>query len=408
MSGAMLITVGGTKEPIIKSILRHKPDFVSFFASHDTTDNVSEIRRVVKRAGLSLKSELTLADNVNDLLHCHEKAEEAVKRVKSKGYQSGDVIVDYTGGTKNMSVALALAAITHGFSFSYVGGEVRTKKGIGIVKKGHEAIYRSVNPWDFLAVEEMKKIATLFNTYQFKAAKSVIDGLVDKNVRGKSIFKKLGILIEGYYMWDLFRHKDALKFVTRARIDELVEADNGVINKIARATKAQVEVLQRLSNADKSPCRELILDLFSNAERRFEEKKIDDAVLRLYRTVEMIAQERLLRGHNINTSGISPENIPESLKDPFSCHRAKSGKYKLPFYAAYALLDALNDKLGATYKKEEPNFKKIQSARNGSYLAHGFDSSKEEVYEKLRDFILELEVFEVGDAIMFPKMEYGD
>jgi hypothetical protein len=57
-----------------------------------------------------------------------------------------------------MSVALALAAVAHGFCFSYVGGgKERTKNGVGIVINGQEQVYSCINPWDFLAVEEKKR-----------------------------------------------------------------------------------------------------------------------------------------------------------------------------------------------------------------------------------------------------------
>ena len=67
MIRAMIISVGGTPEPIIKSIAEYRPEFVSFFASQDTHDKVSEIKRGLQEIKLSIKNEITLADDVNDL-----------------------------------------------------------------------------------------------------------------------------------------------------------------------------------------------------------------------------------------------------------------------------------------------------------------------------------------------------
>src|SRR3990172_5815350 len=108
MIKAMIISVGGTAEPIIRSIAEYRPEFASFFASQDTCDRISEIKRELQEAKLSIKNEITLAHDVNDLYHCFGKAEEAVKRALSKGYNSEEVIVDYTGGTKNIFVAPSL------------------------------------------------------------------------------------------------------------------------------------------------------------------------------------------------------------------------------------------------------------------------------------------------------------
>lgn len=403
----MIISVGGTRAPIIKSICEYKPEFISFLASQDSCDLVASIKTEVVSHGLNIKSETTLADDINDLVHCHEKAEEAVGRVITKGYRKEDIIVDYTGGTKHMSVSLALASISYGFSFSYVGGKERTKNGVGIVVNGQEEIYPSVNPWDFLAIEERKKIAILFNTYQFKAAKNLTDTLLEKTTKFKSLFKKIGFLIEGYYEWDLFRHQKALDLFKRAKIEEILETDDKSIKAFAKAAETNRLFLEEIVKNEKKPSGLLILDLYANAERRFNEGKVDDAVLRLYRLVEMIAQERLFRKYGIDVSDVKEEKIPEGLKGEFIKNYKSQfdGKIKISQTAIFKLLNALHDELGNTFKLNGKRFLAIQSSRNYSYLAHGFESSKEKTYLTLRDFILELNMFEVKDAPVFPKIE---
>jgi CRISPR-associated protein (TIGR02710 family) len=399
--------VGGTPATIIISIVEYKPEFISFCASQDTCDLVAGIKVEIDKNGLSTKSEITLADNINDLLHCHEKAEKAVERVTLKGYKKEDVIVDYTGGTKNMSVALALAAISHGFSFSYVGGKERTKEGVGIVVNGQEKIYQSVNPWDFLGVEEKKKITTLFNQYQFKAAKDLADDLSKKTTKYKTLFKKLGFLIEGYYKWDLLQHQETQDCFKRAKIDEILETDDMAIRKFAKATEAQLVFLQEIIKDGRKPSIRFILDIYSNAERRFKEGKIDDAILRLYRLVEMAAQERLLTKYDIDVSDVRKERIPEKLREGFTndYKSTHDGKIKIPLEAAFRLLMELDDDLGKTFASRETRFRDIQSSRNYSYLAHGFVSSRENTYSSLKDFILELDIFEVKDVPVFPKLD---
>ena len=406
---AMIISVGGTPAPIIKSICEYKPEFVSFFASQDTSDHVKSIKDEVLKSGINFKSELTLADDVNDLFHCHGKAEEAVRRVLSRGYGKESVIVDYTGGTKNMSVALALAAINQGFCFSYVGGKERTKNGTGIVIKGQEEIYHCINPWDFLAVEERKKIATLFNQYQFKAAKEIIDNLYEKNVNKKALFKKLGYLVQGYYMWDLFRHRDALSCFERAKVDEITKDDDEQIHAFARETNKKMIFLKVVippGNNGKNPSMPYMLDLYANAERRYGEGKVDDAILRIYRLVEMGAQERLWNKYSIHVSDVKTNQIPDILKNDFEKHKSKrGGKIKIPLTAAFDLLHALGNELGSVFEKRKEDFLSIQSARNYSYLAHGFESAKEKTYISLRDFVLSLDLFKQEEAPSFPKMD---
>lgn len=406
MISAMIISVGGTIAPIIKSITEYRPEFVSFFASQDTCDYVLEIKKGLQETSHTIKSEITLADDVNDLYHCFRKAEEAVKRVLSKGYRSDEVVVDYTGGTKNMSVALSLSAITHGFCFSYVGGTERTKGGVGIVIDGKEKVCKSVNPWDFLAIDERKKISYLFNTNQFKAAKELTDEVLKRSTKYKTVFKKLGFLIDGYYSWDLFNHGDAKGKFERARIEELLETDDEQIRSFAKATIYLKPLLEQLSQQQRQPNRLFILDIFSNAERRFCEGKIDDAIVRLYRVVEMLAQERLLGRYGIDTSNVSEEEIPQQLRDAFiSKYKAeKDGKIKLPQSVAFKLLEALGDDLGKEFNKRLEQFRQIQSQRNNSYLVHGFACAQENTYRKFKEFILDLNILRPEEIIEFPRL----
>lgn len=411
MIKAMIISVGGTPAPIIKSIGEYGPEFISFLASQDTCDKVLEIKNGIRNIFHSgIDSKITLADDVNDLYHCFEKAEEAVGRVISGGYTKDEVIVDYTGGTKNMSVALALAAVTYGFLFSYVGGEERTKEGVGIVVNGQEKIYKSINPWDFLAIEERKKIALLFNSGQFKAVKTLIDGLSARSTKYKSLFRKLGFIVDGFYNWDMFKHKEAMERFKRGRaLEELIEVDDRGIKSFAVDVKKLLEFLWRLiemSDNGKRACNELLLDLFANAERRFEEGKTDDAILRLYRLVEMAAQHILIERYAIDTSDVGPEQIPAPLRDEYIKTYKKDGKIKIPQNAAYRLLESLGDEAGIRFRKNENRFLDIQSSRNNSYLAHGFISSKESTYTKLKEFIIELNLFNLHEVVKFPEMDF--
>ncbi|WP_153304347.1 TIGR02710 family CRISPR-associated CARF protein [Desulfosudis oleivorans] len=403
-AGAMIVSVGGTPAPVIESIRHFRPVFVSFFASQETLDKVMEIKGAIKAAGLELQSEVTLAENVNDLLHCHKKAEEAVARVIGRGHSRDSVIVDYTGGTKNMSVALSLAAITHGFSFSYVGGTRRTRGNVGTVENGAEKVFQSVNPWDFLAVEERKKIALLFNRHQFKAAGQLCADLAEKNVNRRLVYKKIGLMIEGFHEWDLLRHKTAVRRFEKCEIDELLDDENKGVQAFAKAAKALLPFLADAAGCGEKPCPAYILDLFANAERRFDEGKTDDAVLRLYRIVEMAGQQRLMDTNGIDTSNAAPEKLPAGLKSIYEekYMDPESKTIKISMAAGYSLLKEMGDDLGLQFYDQKDSFLKIQDSRNHSFLAHGFRSAREAAYMSLRDFIVSLNIFQVSDVPRFP------
>ncbi|NUN24327.1 MAG: TIGR02710 family CRISPR-associated protein, partial [Candidatus Jettenia caeni] len=192
----------------------------------------------------------------------------------------------------------------------------------------------------------------------------------------------------------------------RARMEDLLEVDDESIKSFVKATLQLKSSYESLAQMQKQPDRLFILDIFSNAERRFEEGKIDDAVVRLYRIVEMLAQERLLNKYRIDTGNVSEEKIPQQVRGEFvSKYKDKrDGKIKSPQNAAFGLLEALGDDLGKEFNRRLPQFRQIQSQRNNSYLVHGFACAQENIYSKFKEFILDLNIFKAEDVIVFPRL----
>ena len=167
MPKALIVSLGGTPDPIIKSIEEHKPDYLYFFSSQESnTKEYPNIKKKLDEMGIFPKIESVIVDDINDLVHCYEKAHEMASKIEKQGLSTEDVVVDYTGGTKTMSAALVLATVTKFTKFSYVGGKERTKEGLGIVISGTEEIKTALSPWQVLLVEGRKKIALFFNNYQ--------------------------------------------------------------------------------------------------------------------------------------------------------------------------------------------------------------------------------------------------
>ena len=402
---AMVFSVGGTDSPIIKSILHYKPAFVYFFTSQQTHQLVNTIYKKVRENNFDFQYELRITDDPENLLNCYKTALDAVKRVISKGYEKDNIIVDYTGGTKNMSVALSLVAINYCCKFSYIGGE---REGPTIVIDGKEKVFECDNPWDYLAINEIQSLSILFDKYQFKAAKHINENLIKKINKNKTLFTKIGLIIEAYYQWDLFEYKKALDLFKRAKIEHLDDFNGSTVKKFIHIISKHIAFLNKLSEDANKPSKLLVIDIFSNAIRRYEEGKIDDAMVRLYRIIELIAQDRLLSQYNIDTADVNinnlPDNIPNELKNEF-VNKYKSNhseKIRIGQSAAYKLLYYLGDKLGEKYWDNEKKFLPIQQARNNSYLAHGFQAISENTYNKNKEFLLSLNIFSEDEIIRFP------
>ena len=74
MGTAMIISVGGTMEPIVFSIRKHRPEFVCFFASQETFDNAAKVKEMLKGERVIFDSYPAVVDDPNDLMRCYEKA----------------------------------------------------------------------------------------------------------------------------------------------------------------------------------------------------------------------------------------------------------------------------------------------------------------------------------------------
>jgi len=144
MAKLIIISLGGSPDPLKKSITEHRPERLIFFASHESNAKLGEVLHVEGYKPDKIETEIT--ENPNSLYECYKTARRCVDRAARSGVPDSEIMVDYTGGTKVMSAALLLATAGCTYSFNYVGGDTRTKDGLGIVQNGHEIMYADMNP----------------------------------------------------------------------------------------------------------------------------------------------------------------------------------------------------------------------------------------------------------------------
>lgn len=410
MSKALIVSVGGSIEPIIASLREYAPAYVCFFVSQQSVDMVPEIKQ---NLDISFEDYKVIADNPEDLMCCYGKAAKCWDFLESKGVSPKDVIVDYTGGTKVMSAALVLLAVSKGLELSYVGGTQRNKGGLGTVIKGHERVFGHENPWEIMAIDERKRAATLFNKHQFEAAHENLKSAIGK-VRMRALrhyLEALKVLCEGYLLWDKFAHKKAVA-VLRRGLDKLSEyaaiAGDSQAATLAGVVEKNLEFLKALGAASDDftkPCREHLLDLLANAQRRGKEGKYDDAVARLYRSLELLAQLRLERTYGIKSGNVDhtkvPQGISEKLRQRYS--DPADGKIKIGLKAAFDLLFELGDDLGGRYR-ECKDIEGVLSARNNSILAHGLQPVGQDTFDRMWGLVLQFSQVKESELPTFPEL----
>ncbi len=412
MGKALLISVGGSPSPIIKSINRFKPQYIIFFASKGSESMISQIRRNIT---YDYKADDKIVVNDGEDLTAsysvlREKLPEILKRWRIKPSQ---LLVDYTGGTKSMSAAMVLSTIDNCRKYIYIGGKKRTKQGLGIVIEGEERTLILTNPWNRYAVELKKQATFLFNQCHFDICVQVLskaEKMVDKSE--KRYYRMWKEIVEGYAYWDKFMHKVAKNKLYRGKSEMGILV--GAQPELKRFLRQLSKNCKFLSEMDD---KKLFLDLLANAKRRAEvERKYDDAVARLYRALEKLAQMEL-KNLGINTSNVKETQIPETIREEFVKKyktKDKDGKevIRLGLFADYKLLKELNHPLGDKFfevrngeEKTQKDIEAVLNVRNNSILAHGDVPVKAEHYHRLFQKILEFSNTKESDIPVFPQIE---
>ena len=430
---AMIVSVGGSHDPVVISLNQRRPDYLIYFTSSDSRRKVREdiepalSFRPIDHHILETPDSQDLGASVSELMR------ELPRRLKSWGLEFCDLVGDFTGGTKTMSAALVLALAERGCLFSYIGGKSRSKDGLGVVLSGHEEALHFDNPWDALAVGPCRDAALLFNRCRFMAVSELAEKTAQRTDYHQPFFVALQCLANAYYAWDTFHYDRALNLLKRGESQlrgYASASQRPMVKRFYGDVRANIPLLEQIKKefdalkshkAGKANAGEvgtnpplLIQDLVANAVRRAVlEHKYDDAVARLYSAIEKLAKHRLLTAHGIDNSDIDLARVPDvirehllSLRNSAPENRShgdhavnsqgdaklasenKAPKIQIPLRKSYELLSALNDPLGQLYLSQEIELDKVLSIRNMSLLAHGFDPIKPETYQKLVDITL--------------------
>lgn len=128
-----------------------------------------------------------------------------------------------------------------------------------------------------------------------------------------------------------------------------------------------------------------------NAERRAVQQRCDDAVGRLFRALELLAQIRLSKEYNIQTGDVAIHKVPEFLQPKYGSLPINSpdGKIQLGLEKSYVLLSELpDDSLGKIYQQQASKIKNALHIRNYSLFAHGFSPIMKGEYQAFSEVVV--------------------
>ena len=416
----LVATVGGSPEPLVASILHWKPQRILFVPSVTSADQVDGIRSALQGRGHELPPgtyEAIPVSDPQDLAKCVREMRRGLEEDAARWCGRGAhfrCVVDFTGGTKCMTAALSnLARYWPRVEFSFVGGRVRDKGGVGIVQSGSEQVVSAANPWAVFGHQAVEDAIVAFDHHDYHEGAAWLRAAIPK-VRSDparaSELSALATFVEGYDLWDRTEYSEAYgKFGQCSK--KLNDLSAALLHMGRERLRTHVgaarEKLEALKRDTGRPTRALLEDLLANAARRKDEGRHVDAVARLYRAIELAAQLRLLEDFGIRTAAVPVAELPETLADSVKW-RAADGSVTLGLQDAYALLRHRGDPLGERFFALNWNGPRSPLARrNDSIAGHGFAPVPKETCAQLWEGALALAGLRADEVFQFPTLGLG-
>ncbi|MEM4058596.1 MAG: TIGR02710 family CRISPR-associated CARF protein [Thermoplasmata archaeon] len=372
MKKAMIITVGtgigsdpdrvkSLASGIDKSIKNGNPQYIKFITSKEGEGTIKEIKELNKDIP---ENDIFFLKTIEDINEIYEEINNVVIELMNKNYES--ISIDFTSGTKAMSVGAVLSATKFNLNLSYISGE----RVNGKVAKGLEKII-FVSPTKPVIDIKLIIIQKLWDFYQYKGCLELIKEL--KNYTpSNNIIDQYNTLTLAYSEWDKFNHTEAYNLLRGFKTDLIDTSNNKTfLGKIINENNEEKEKM-------------MICDLINNAKRRINEGKFDDAVARLYHTMEYIAQYKLINSYGIDSSDVDIkklENLGLSNLDNYK-KLGDNGKIKIGLTTDFQLLKDIGDEMGHKFFQDQ-ELQTLLSKRNSSILAHGKNPMSEEDANKL-------------------------
>ena len=403
---ALLMTVGtgigknkekaraGLGYAMYRSIDSKNPDRVILFGSEESKYTVEALKEEYLK---EKDRELDYYEFIQvDEIDSFKKYFKAIKNVVTELESEYKIIIDYTYGTKTMTMSAAMVSMLFGKELIFVTGERKD----GIVVKGTEEV-KNQNLFSIYDEFTLENIENAFNANRFETALNLLSNIVDPNIDKVAYYK----LIQSYSHFDNVNYEEAFKYFD---VDLFREVWPHLAQDFAKNRLALTNLNKK---SDKKKDYYLLASMINNARRRYEEHKYDDAIARLYRSLELIGQIYLkkygLDSSNIDISSLKDRRVSSELIDELEKLRT-DGKIKIGLIKDFEVVSQINPQIGDFYAENGNWMKNIVTFRNNSILAHGMEAKTAEEYEEFKDFIYALinvmdeKIFEYIEETKFP------
>lgn len=366
---------------IYASLHKIYPDYIVFFASELSKNTISYVEELFIADDDEFIEgqdyEIVILEDIDNFNDCFEAIEAEIWKFDILSDEKHEIIMDYTSGTKTMSSAMACCGMFYSKDLITVSGDRKN----GIVSLGTESIkYQNLyKVYDKISLMRMRNH---FNANRFYTASKILETIVDANLPKED----LSNLVNAYYAWDNMDFEIAYDYLTKVDLEKL--AFNDIRDDLKINLKA-LGTIVRSPHENLKNCY-ILASLINNSIRRAEEYKYDDAIARLYRAFELIAQIRLgkygLKSSDIDVDILKDKNVDGEFIETLEKTR-QDGKIRIGLIKDFELLAELDDDLGKEFIENRNRINNLTIKRNNSILAHGLESLDKDDFDQFEELV---------------------
>jgi CRISPR-associated protein (TIGR02710 family) len=364
---ALIVTVGVPADPrqdiveaLVAEVEASRPEEVVLIASGESIKNAKRLSGLIEGGTTGSAPSVVRLESAHDLEEAFLVANRAIESLIERGIAPEDVAINFTSGTKMMSAGAVLSAVFNRcMQLRYVVGAEAGSKNRRVIRTHPGAVF---------ALQDIRRARSLAMELRFKSAMAVLEGVDDSLLADsdRRIQSSLIRIAEAFDDWHHFRPARFLELYPGIDFGHsLLEAFEMSAERLAAVERLAAEMLQG------TPGPHLLTDLYNNGLRQLEAGETDDALIRLYRALELLAQWILVRDHGIDTNDVETRRIPPRDRVAFEALRSlDDGLVKIGLRKAYDLLIILDTAVGRRYVESEA-MKQFLSQRTSSILVHG-------------------------------------
>lgn len=386
---ALVLTVGGSHEPLLAAIQHVQPDFILFVCSVDdpVTGNKGSYTQILAK-GKIIKANFkdtkpTLEnipaqvgfreDNFKVIQVSSDEIDQAYNAISGELQllvsEYPQVICDYTGGTKSMSSSLVLAAVDN------ENVQVQVVAGARGNLRKIDTAFQSVqgaNVGRTRFKDSLEKALKNWQQYNYATALNELSVLKATDPEDIVSLTTARVASQAFADWDVFDHESARDMLSH------------ISKKLAEENRIYLRQLGGICSNSDSTVPHRIFDLWLNAERCAARGRYDDATSRIYRLLEWCSQWILKSQKNIDTADVPEAAIPAHISIPFN---DRKNVYMASLVHSWELAGAICDDATCEFwKKNREQLLTLLEIRNNSILAHGYETVGEGSYHEIQEF----------------------